>query len=93
MTQDEILIQVQLPLAVPAIFSGLQIALASTMAIATIASTISAGGLGELMFAGLQTENVIPILWGTLLTVALTLVCIVILKLVENLVISEGLEK
>lgn len=64
MTQDEILIQVQLPLAAPAIFSGLQIALASTMAIATIASTISAGGLGELMFAGLQTENVIPILWG-----------------------------
>lgn len=93
MTQDEILIQVQLPLAVPAIFSGLQIALASTMAIATIASTISAGGLVDLMFAGLQTENVIPILWGTLLTVALTLVCIVILKLVENLVISEGLEK
>lgn len=93
MTDDEILTKVQLPLAVPAIFSGLQIALASTMAIATIASTISAGGLGDLMFEGLQTGKVVPILWGTILTVALTLVCIVILKLVENLVISEGLEK
>lgn len=93
MTEDEILTKVQLPLAVPAIFSGLQIALASTMAIATIASTISAGGLGDLMFEGLQTGKVVPILWGTFLTVALTLVCIVILKLVENLVISEGLEK
>ncbi len=93
MTQQEIFTEVQLPLAVPAIFSGLQIALASTMAIATIASTISAGGLGDLMFEGLQTGRVVPILWGTILTVALTLVCIVILKLIENLVISDGLER
>lgn len=93
MTQEEIFTKVQLPLAMPAIFSGLQVALASTMAIATIASTISAGGLGDLMFEGLQTGRVVSILWGTILTVALTLVCIVILKLIENLVISDGLEK
>ena len=93
MTQEEIFTKVQLPLSMPAIFSGLQVALASTMAIATIASTISAGGLGDLMFEGLQTGRVVPILWGTILTVALTLVCIVILKLIENLVISDGLEK
>lgn len=93
MTQEEIFTKVQLPLSIPAIFSGLQVALASTMAIATIASTISAGGLGDLMFEGLQTGRVVSILWGTILTVALTLVCIVILKLIENLVISDGLEK
>lgn len=93
MTQEEIFTKVQLPLSMPAIFSGLQVALASTMAIVTIASTISAGGLGDLMFEGLQTGRVVSILWGTILTVALTLVCIVILKLIENLVISDGLEK
>lgn len=93
MTQEEIFTKVQLPLSMPAIFSGLQVALASTMAIATIASTISAGGLGDLMFEGLQTGRVVSILWGTILTVALTLVCIVILKLIENLVISDGSEK
>lgn len=93
MTEQEIFIEVQLPLAMPAIFSGLQVALASTMAIATIASTISAGGLGDLMFEGLQTGRVVPILWGTILTVALTLLFIVILKLIENLVVSDGLEK
>lgn len=93
MTQEEIFTKVQLPLSMPAIFSGLQVALASTMAIATIASTISAGGLGDLMFEGLQTGRVVSILWGTILTVALTWVCIVILKLIENLVISDGLEK
>lgn len=91
MTKQQIFAKVQLPLALPAIFSGLQIALASTMAIATIASTISAGGLGDLMFEGLQTGKVVPILWGTILTVGLTLICILILKLIENIVVSEGL--
>ena len=91
MTKQQIFAKVQLPLALPAIFSGLQIALASTMAIATIASTISAGGLGDLMFEGLQTGKVVPILWGTILIVGLTLICILILKLIENIVISEGL--
>lgn len=91
MTQQQIFTKVQLPLALPAVFSGLQIALASTMAIATIASTISAGGLGDLMFEGLQTGKVVPILWGTILTVGLTLICILVLKLIENVVVSEGL--
>ncbi|KRL82091.1 glycine betaine choline ABC superfamily ATP binding cassette transporter, membrane protein [Lactobacillus ultunensis DSM 16047] len=92
MDNNDIFIKVQLPLALPAIFSGLQIALASTMAIATIASTISAGGLGDLLFEGLQTGNVIPILWGTILTVVLTLIFALILKLIKNIVLSEGLD-
>lgn len=91
MTKQQIFAKVQLPLALPAIFSGLQIALASTMVIATIASTISAGGLGDLMFEGLQTGKIVPILWGTILTVGLTLICIFVLKLIENIVVSEGL--
>lgn len=91
MTKQQIFAKVQLPLALPAIFSGLQIAVASTMAIATIASTISAGGLGDLMFEGLQTGKIVPILWGTILTVGLTLICIFVLKLIENIVVSEGL--
>lgn len=89
MTSKQIFVKVQLPLALPAIFSGIQIALASTMAIATIASTISAGGLGDLLFEGLQTGRVVPILWGTILTVVLTIGGIIILKLVENIMISD----
>lgn len=92
MDNDDIFIKVQLPLALPTIFSGLQIALASTMAIATIASTISAGGLGDLLFEGLQTGKAVPILWGTILTVVLTLIFVLILKLIENIVLSEGLD-
>lgn len=89
MTSKQIFAKVQLPLALPTIFSGIQVALASTMAIATIASTISAGGLGDLLFEGLQTGRVVPILWGTILTVILTLICIAVLKLIENIFVVE----
>lgn len=89
MTDQQVFTKVQLPLALPAIFSGIQVALASTMAIATIASTISAGGLGDLLFEGLQTGRVVPILWGTILTVVLTLLCMVILKLIKNIVVVD----
>lgn len=75
MTKGQVFRRVQLPLALPAIFSGIQVALASTMAMATIAATINAGGLGQLLFDGLQGQQVVPILWGTILTMVLTLVC------------------
>lgn len=83
MTNRQTFFKVQLPLATPAIFSGIQVALASTMSIATIATTINAGGLGELLFEGLQTQKAVPILWGTVLTIVLTLLGAGILKLIE----------
>lgn len=89
MTRRQVFFKVQLPLATPAIFSGLQVALASTMGIATIAATINAGGLGQLLFEGLQSQQVVPILWGTLLTVVLTLLCAGSLKLIEWLLIHH----
>ena len=57
MTRRQVFFKVQLPLATPAIFSGLQVALASTMGIATIAATINAGGLGQLLFEGLLIHH------------------------------------
>lgn len=89
MTNQQVFFKIQLPLATPAIFSGLQVALASTMGIATIAATINAGGLGQLLFEGLQSQQVTPLLWGTILTVILTLVCAGILRMIEWLLIHR----
>lgn len=83
MTNRQVFRRVQLPLALPAIFSGIQVALASTMAMATIAATINAGSLGDLLFEGLQSQQVAPILWGTILTMALTLVCAGIIQIIS----------
>nr|WP_303094147.1 ABC transporter permease [Limosilactobacillus mucosae] len=89
MTDRQVFFKVQLPLAMPAVFSGLQVALASTMGIATIAATINAGGLGQLLFEGLQSQQVVPLLWGTLLTLILTLVCAAIIRGIEWILIHR----
>jgi osmoprotectant transport system permease protein len=46
-TERQILLKVELPLAAPEIFAGLQIATVSTVAIATLATFVGGGGLGE----------------------------------------------
>ena len=84
MTSRQVFLKIQLPLAIPTIFSGLQVALASTMSIATIAATINAGGLGTLLFEGLQTQQMPPLLWGIIMTVALTLVSIAVLRILQH---------
>ncbi|WP_076459188.1 ABC transporter permease [Limosilactobacillus caccae] len=83
MTHRQVFWRVQLPLALPSVFSGIQVALASTMAMATIAATINAGGLGDLLFEGLQSQQVVPILWGTILTMGLTLVCAGVVQIIS----------
>jgi osmoprotectant transport system permease protein len=51
LTDRQILWRVELPLAVPEIIAGLRVAVVSTIAIATLAVLISAGGLGTQMYA------------------------------------------
>lgn len=49
LTRRQILLRVELPLALPAIFAGIRLAAVSTVGIATIAVYIGAGGLGVLI--------------------------------------------
>lgn len=50
LTPRQILWKVELPLAIPEIIAGLRVAVVSTIAIATLAVLISAGGLGTQMY-------------------------------------------
>jgi osmoprotectant transport system permease protein len=50
LTGRQILWKVELPLAIPEIVGGLRVALVSTMAIATLAVFVHAGGLGEKIY-------------------------------------------
>lgn len=90
MTRWQILSKIQLPLAQSSIFAGLRLAASSIIAIATIASTINAGGLGSILFGGLRTMSLPKLLWGIILTVALSLLVNLILYLVEELVKNES---
>jgi osmoprotectant transport system permease protein len=54
LTRRQVLTRVELPLALPAIFAGLRIAVVSTVAIATIAATLLPKGLGYPIFLALK---------------------------------------
>ncbi|MCO1600917.1 MULTISPECIES: ABC transporter permease [Desulfosporosinus] len=53
MSQRRILLEVELPLAVPIILSGIRTATVYVVSIGTLASLIGAGGLGNLIMGGL----------------------------------------
>lgn len=83
MTDKQVLLKIQIPLAFPSFISGLRIAVTSSIGIASIAATINAGGLGVLLFDGLRKSNVGIILWGIILTGVLCLLANIILKQIE----------
>jgi osmoprotectant transport system permease protein len=59
------LVQVELPLALPVIIAGIRIAALSTIAIATVATLVNAGGLGKLLFDGVNQSNYAKIYVGS----------------------------
>lgn len=64
----QLLVRIELPLAMPVIVAGLRVATVTVIGIATIAAYINAGGLGRLIFAGIQQTFAAKIVVGGLLT-------------------------
>lgn len=84
MTQMQILLKIRLPLSKRAIFTGIHLAIVSTIGIATIAATINAGGLGSVLFDGLRTMNVNKIVWGSILAAGLAISANTLLSKIEK---------
>jgi osmoprotectant transport system permease protein len=64
MTDGQILRMVELPLAARTIMAGLRVATVTGIGVATVATLIGAGGLGDFIYRGLQTVNAQLILLG-----------------------------
>jgi osmoprotectant transport system permease protein len=64
LTNAQLLFQVELPLAVSVILSGIRTAVVISVGLATIAAAIGAGGLGEFIFRGLAMVDNRVILAG-----------------------------
>jgi osmoprotectant transport system permease protein len=84
MTENQILWQVELRLAMPTILAGVRVATVLTIGIATIAAAVGAGGLGEFIFRGLAMVNDQLILAGAIPAAALALLADFILSLLER---------
>ncbi|MDJ0568291.1 MAG: ABC transporter permease [Pleurocapsa sp. MO_192.B19] len=54
MKNSQILLQVELPLALPVVLAGIRIAIVSTISLATLASYFGADSLGNLIFEGIS---------------------------------------
>jgi len=66
LTPSQLLFQVELPLAMSVILSGIRIAVVISVGLATIAAAIGAGGLGEFIFRGLAMVDNRVILAGAI---------------------------
>ncbi len=84
MTRRQRMLQVELPLAATIIIGGLRTAVVWTIGAATLATTIGQASLGDLIFAGLQTEDWTLVLVGCLAAAAVTLVADFALGQVER---------
>ncbi|HZQ69043.1 MAG TPA: ABC transporter permease [Terriglobales bacterium] len=66
LTDRQLLLKVQLPLALGVIIAGVRVATVISVGLATIAAAIGAGGLGEYIFRGLAMVNNQVILAGAI---------------------------
>ena len=57
MTDRQVLLQVELPLAMSVILTGVRVAVVITIGVAIIAAAVGAGGLGEYIFRGLRNDD------------------------------------
>lgn len=65
MTPVQSIVQVELPMAMPVIMAGIRLSAVYVIAWATLASYIGAGGLGDLIFSGLNLFQPALIIGGT----------------------------
>ena len=71
MTDRQLLLRVELPLALGVIIAGVRVATVICVGTATIAAAIDAGGLGRYIFRGLRANDNVLILAGAALLVVL----------------------
>ena len=88
MTPRQLLFIVELPLALPAIVSGIRVAAVIGVGTATIAAAIGAGGLGEYIFRGLSMVDATTVLAGAVPAAGLALVVDGLLAWTENVLRS-----
>ena len=84
MTDAQLLLRVDLPLAAPTIVAGVRVAAVTSIGTATIAAAIGAGGLGDFVFRGVAVLDNRLILLGAVPAALLALVVDLVVRIVER---------
>ena len=93
MTNFQILTMVELPLALPVIMAGIRTATILTIGITTIAAFIGAGGLGVIIFRGVNLFRSEVVLAGAIPAALFALTVDFFLKIEQNLVTPRTARK
>ena len=93
MTNFQILYMVELPQSLSVIMAGVRIATVINIGTTTIAAYIGAGGLGELIFTGIQMYRNEMILAGAIPAALLAILADQVLGYVEDRLTPEGIRK
>jgi osmoprotectant transport system permease protein len=83
-TRWRLLSQIELPLAMPVIMAGIRTSAVWVIGTATLATPIGQTSLGNYIFAGLQTQNWVFVIFGCVAAAALALVVDQLLAQVER---------
>jgi osmoprotectant transport system permease protein len=84
MTRRQALWMVELPLALPIIMAGIRTAAVWVIGTATLSTPIGQPSLGNYIFAGLQTQNWVLVLFGCVAAALLALAFDQLLALIES---------
>jgi osmoprotectant transport system permease protein len=84
MTPRQSLFMVELPLALPVMMAGIRTAAVWVIGTATLSTPIGQTSLGNYIFAGLQTQNWVFVLFGCLAAAVLALAVDQLLSLIET---------
>jgi len=83
-TRNQLLFKIELPLALPLIMGGLRTVTVLTVGIATLGALVGAGGLGVLIFTGMEDMDFRMLLAGTIPVALLAVILDQILAWIEN---------
>ena len=83
-SQWKLLWSIELPLALAVIIAGVRVAVVTTVGLVTVAGVIGQGGLGSLIFQGIQQFFATPLVIGSVLSIAMAIVLDGLLVLIQR---------
>ncbi|MFB7511230.1 ABC transporter permease, partial [Streptomyces broussonetiae] len=85
MTGRQMLLRVELPLALPLVMTGVRIAAVQLVATATIAALAGGGGLGRIITAGFNLASTPQVVAGAILVAGFALIVEAVFEIAERL--------
>lgn len=83
MNSRQLFLRVTMPLALPVIIAGVRVATVTTIGIASLASLVGEGGLGDLIFKNITTNDTDAVIAGAILIALFAIITDLLLLLVQ----------